>query len=290
VSPAGKTAPPAPKWRNDRARKDRGRTWKRVGITLAAGFALGFLVVAIAFFPGFGRSAIVTVPDLRGKSLAQATRLAERSGLQVVKGSELPNPSVPPNSVLAQEPLPGQETTRGASVLLILSTGAERRAIPDLSGLGPDAAADLLRRYGFTVKVTRVVNPAYEGKVLQVKPAVGTRVPVPSTVELVLSAGPPKILAPDVLHLPLPEAEAKLTAAGLRLGTVEYDPLSAEALGGIASQRPAAGDSIRQGGAVHVVVSGTAPAEPAVPDSLAPPPDTEAPAQTPPAEEPPRRR
>jgi serine/threonine-protein kinase len=256
---------------------------------VAAGFAVGFLVIAVAFFPGFGRSAIVTVPDVRGKPLAEATRMAQRAGLEVVKGAALPNPGVPLNSVLAQEPLPGQETTRGATLLLILSTGAERRAVPDLGGMGPDAAADLLRRYGFTVKVTRVVNAAYEGKVLEVRPAPGTRVAVPSVVELVLSAGPPKILAPDVLHLPLPEAEAKLTGMGLRLGTVEYDPASAEALGGIASQRPAAGDSIRQGGAVHVVVSGTAPAEPLLPDSLAPPPDAEAPAPEP-APEPPRRR
>lgn len=284
-------ARPQPHWQQQRARRDRGRTWRRVALTVLAGFALGFVVVAVAFFPGFGRSAIVTVPDVRGKSLEQATRMAERAGLQVVKGSALPNSTVAQNSVLAQEPLPGQETTRGATLLLILSTGAEKRAVPDLSGMGPDAAAELLRRYGFTVKVTKVVNPAYEGKVLEIRPAPGTQVAVPSTVELVLSAGPPKILAPDVLHLPLPEAEAKLTGLGLRLGTVTYDPASAEALGGIASQSPAAGDSIRQGGAVNVVLSGTAPAEPVLPDSVTPPPDSEAPA--PPAAEPPpppRRR
>jgi beta-lactam-binding protein with PASTA domain len=189
--------------------------------------------------------------------------------MAVAVTSTLTSPSVAAGRVMAQEPMPGQEVTRGAMVHLIMSSGPARRRVPDLAKLDLDEAKALLGRFGFTVVVTSVIDPSYEGKILKVEPAPGADVPLPATVRLTVSAGPPKVTAPDVVGLTLGEAEAKLDSAGLRLGRVNYDSASVTDLGAIEGQRPAAGDSVRQGGSVSVVVSGRAPYVAPV-DSLAP--------------------
>ena len=77
---------------------------------------------------------------------------------------------------------------------------------------------------------------------------------------------------PDLSGLPQPEAEEALRSAGLRLGSVDYAE-SDVPLGGVASQRPAAGDSARAGSSVSITVAGSAPPSAPQPEP-APPPDT----------------
>jgi beta-lactam-binding protein with PASTA domain len=250
-------------------------------------FVLGYLLITLLFFPGFGRSPIVTVPNLRALSENAAERRLERVGLEAARGPSLPHPTIGAGRVLTHDPMPGQEVTRGSTVRLILSSGPERRAVPSVRGLSLDEARALLERFGFTVAERRVIHDSPEGRILDLAPGAGTQVALPETVTIVLSAGPPRVLVPSVLTLPEPEARERLQAAGLRLGRITYDPFSAEPLGGIASQSPLPGDSLRRGGAVNVVISGTDPnpPPPVEPDSLAPAPDPEPPAEP----EPPRR-
>ena len=262
-----------------------------IGAGLGA-FALGYLVITLLFFPGFGRSAIVTVPDLRGKPLREAERTLDRLGLELGRGGTLANPRIRAGAVLVQSPLPGQEVNRGAEIRVVLSAGPERHPVPPIAGLSLREARALLERFGFSVRVQRMVSDRGEGTFLGMRPRAGTVAVVPSVVTITLSAGPPRLPVPSVLALPLGEAETRLRAAGFRLGNVSYDPASTEALGGIASQRPAAGDSLRRGGAVNVTVSGTDPNPPpppsenaVAPDSAAPDPDE--PQPPPPQEFPP---
>ena len=254
-----------------------------IGTGLAA-FALGYLVITLLFFPGFGRSAIVTVPDLRGKPMREAQRTLGRLGLEIRQGGNLANPRIRAGAVLVQSPLPGQEVTRGSEIRVVLSAGPERHAIPSIGGLSLRDARAVLERYGFTVVVQRMVSDSEAGTILGMRPVAGTQAVVPGVVTLTLSAGPPMLAVPSVLALPVGEAEARLRAAGFRLGAVAYDPASSEALGGVAAQRPAPGDSLRRGGAVGVTVSGTDPnprPPPAPADSAAAPADSAAPSAEP---------
>lgn len=256
-----------------------------VGFGVGA-FVLGYVFTTLLVFPGFGRQAIVTVPDLRGKTFAAARRAADAEDLQVERGVSLAHPTVPAGAVLAQSPLPGQETTRGALIRLTLSAGRERRPVPAVGDLTAQLAQDLLVRTGFGVRVRRLVSERAEGRVLGTEPAAGASLPVGSVVELRVSAGPPEVVVPivavpDLSDLTESEARAALRSAGLRLGGVEYDPQSSTVLGGVGGQRPAAGDSVRAGTAVSIVLSGSPPPPAAEPDT--PPDTTAAPPPAPPA-------
>lgn len=249
---------------------DERRLLKYVLVTIVSCFVAGYLVMALLFFPGFGRSAIVTVPDLTGRPLGQAERQLSRAGLTVLRGGSLANPRVGRNRVLMQSPLPGEEVARGTQVRIVLSAGPEMRVIPPIEGLSQPEVVGLLQRFGFRTVVRSVRDRADEGTLLGLRPASGRQAAVSSTVELLVSAGPPNVLVPQVTGLLEADARARLQAAALGLGRISYDPASAEPAGTVLGQSPAAGDSLPMGRGVRVTLAGADPnpAEPE-PDSLA---------------------
>jgi serine/threonine-protein kinase len=276
---------------------DERRLLKYIIYCGLGGFFVGYLFITLLFFPGFGRSAIVTVPDVRGKSITAARRVLSRAGLELQRGPALPHPRIAAGRVLSQVPLPGQEAARGSAVRLIFSEGPDRRAIPAIAGMDKDEAIGLLQRMGFQVRLRMVNNMKEEGTLLGMAPRAGTRVPMPGIVVLTLSAGPPKIAAPGVMGITTDEAAARLEAAGLRLGRISYDSTAAAPRGTIVAQSPEPGDSVRMGGSVRVTLAGPDPNPPPPPppvvvDSVKEMPDTvflgdEQPAPPPPAPPPP---
>jgi serine/threonine-protein kinase len=256
---------------------DERRLLKYIIYCGLGGFFVGYLFITLLFFPGFGRSAIVTVPDVRGMNQPAARRALSKAGLEVQRGPTLNHPRVPAGRVLSQVPLPGQEAGRGSAVRLIFSAGPDRRPVPSIAGMEKDDAIQLLQRAGFQVRLRTVQNMQDEGAVLGMDPRAGSLVPMPAIVVLTLSAGPPKIVTPSVTGITQDAAAARLEAAGLRLGHVSYDSASTAPLGDIVGQSPEAGDSIRMGGAVRVTLSGRNPNPPPPPapvDSARSMPDT----------------
>ncbi len=267
-----------------------GRLLRWVIAVGLGGFLLGFLLITLLFFPGFGRSPIVTVPDVRGRTLSAAERALERVGLELERGDSLPNPRIAKGRVLAQVPLPGSEATRGSEVRVVISRGPEMRPVPSIRGLSLLQAQAAIARMGFGVRLLRVQNPEEEGAILGMKPQAGQLLAVGDSVEITLSAGPPKVAVPEIVGLTVADAGPRVQAVGLRIGAVSYDSASLSTPGTILSQRPAAGDSLAQGRGVRVTVAGRDPnpPPPPAPDSVPPetPPEEEPPAEPEPAEPP----
>lgn len=299
--------PPSTRWHRELPRRvrtyfDERRLLKYV---LAAGvgfFILGYVLVTFLFFPGFGRSPIVTVPDLTGRTRAAAERALDRLGLEVERGDPIPNPRVRRGRVLMQTPLPGEEVPRGSTVRIVLSGGPEIRTVPAITGLSRTDAIGLLQRHGFRVAIRNVRDRREEGTILGLRPEPGGEAAVGSVVELVISSGPPFVPVPGVVGLTSSDARARLQAAGLALGRVSYDEFSPEPAGTILRQSPAEGDSLRMGSGVRVTLAGPDPNPPPPPvDSAAvldeesveeeiPPVDEPDPEEPPPAEAQPEPR
>ena len=271
---------------------DRHPRQKYLLVFGVGGFLVGYLFITLLFFPGFGRAAIVNVPDLRGMTLTGARNALDEAGLEMSRGPSLNNPRMRAGHVLTQVPLAGQEAARGTPVRVFLSDGPDRRKVPGIAGMEKDDAIALLQRMGFQVRLRAVQSMRDEGTLLAMAPRAGTAVPMPGIVVLTLSAGPPKIVTPMVTGGTRDNAASILEAAGLRLGRVSYDPASSAPLGDVVAQSPVAGDSVRMGGAVRITISGHDPTPPpvvpvdsAAPDSTDAPPEEEpapAPAPAPP--------
>ena len=234
VKPARRRFPaPRPGWHRElggRVRRyfDERRLLKWVLITGFSCFVIGYVLMTLLFFPGFGRSPIVTVPDLTNSTTGQAERALDRAGLEMQRGGSMPNPRVRQGRVLMQSPLPGEEVARGATVRIVLSAGPELRQVPAIRGLPRRDAICLLQRFGYQVALRNVRDRREEGTILGLSPATGQRAAVGSVVTMSISAGPPWMRAPSVVGLPLDDARARLQAGGLEVGRVGYDPASLE--------------------------------------------------------------
>jgi beta-lactam-binding protein with PASTA domain len=299
AKPGRRFPAPRPGWHRELPVRVRRYFDERVLLkwVLATGFAcfvIGYLLVTFLFFPGFGRSAIVTVPDLTSRTAQQADRALDGMGLKMQRGDSLPNPRVARGRVLMQTPLPGEEVARGSTVRIVLSTGPEMRAVPSIRGLSRADAIGLLQRYGYRVAIRRMHNRSEEGTLVALTPAAGQRAAVGSVVTITVSMGPPWVRVPAVVGLPVADARARLQAGGLEMGRVGYDPSAAAPVGTIVGQAPVEGDSLRMGAAVRVTLAGADPNPPPPPsaDSLVADsaavevPVDEEPAEPEPAEEP----
>ncbi len=99
------------------------------------------------------------------------------------------------------------------------------------------------------------------GIVITTNPAPGQIVAVADTVEIVVSTG--KVAVPQLIGLPLAEAEAKLKEQGLMLNATEVEN-SQVAPGKVTGQADAADSLVEQGKTITVTVA-KAPAPPAAP-------------------------
>jgi beta-lactam-binding protein with PASTA domain len=75
----------------------------------------------------------VTVPDLQGKSPAEARRIAEDSGLSAQVEHEYYSGTVPEGKVLSQTPAAGTIVRSGWELRLTMSLGPQRVATPPVT-------------------------------------------------------------------------------------------------------------------------------------------------------------
>lgn len=238
------------------------RRWGRLAVSaavVALFFGGGYLAAAQWVFPGSDTeedASVVQVPELVGLTEAEAVGRLERVGLEYTVRSGVTHHEAPEGAVLAQDPLPGQYARPGAPVYVSLSRGPEMHVLPDVSGLSDRQAAIVLERLGYQVSVETIVHTLEAGRAVETRPEAGTELAVPADIVLVVSGGRPVVQVPELVGRHVDDAEAALSAAGLELGAIVYDPQAPDAPGRIVGQYPPAGYSLREGGGVEVRVAG----------------------------------
>jgi eukaryotic-like serine/threonine-protein kinase len=183
--------------------------WRRwLPAALAAAivpFAIGWaLAVFVLFPPAEAPGQGVIVPELVGRTVPDAQRELVTAMLGELESWQLPHPSRQPGTIIAQNPLPGQQLRPGARVQVAVSTGRPRGVVPDLAGFQADRAEGLLRRMGFSAHRRGEHSEAPVGRVLRLEPPPGSEHDLPAIVTLIVSEGLPEpepdlLLPPDTL-------------------------------------------------------------------------------------------
>lgn len=159
--------------------------------------------------------------------------------------------------VLSTDPAFGAELEQGSTVVLVVSLGSARVAVPTgLVGLSLPEASRLLEAADLAAgTVAEVHNDEVEaGMVLQVA-AVAAELPRGSGVDLIVSAGAaPRTVPVGLVEGPAGEAVAALTALGLQPVQVEVHDEFIEA-GAVVSLQPAPDEEVPFGSAIEVTVS-----------------------------------
>jgi serine/threonine protein kinase/beta-lactam-binding protein with PASTA domain len=197
-----------------------------------------------------------TVPKIVGLSLADATTLLTQHGLQLGDQNEKYD-LTDAGTVIIQDPAAGATAPVGSSVNVTVSKGPKDVLVPDLTGQDKQTAIDTLKqaglnlgRVGFTSSATQ---PA--GTVVSNDPPGGTQAADGSSVNVLLSNGPPKATMPEVYGQKIEDAVQAIQNAGLVPRTPSTFPTNDPALDGtVRKTSPQPGVPVRQGSKVIISV------------------------------------
>lgn len=184
------------------------------------------------------RGPIITVPDLRGLSLATAAREFSDIELVIEVVAEENAPALA-GTIIDHEPPPGSPMPEDRLVAAVVSLGPAS-AVPDLDGLTRDEAAGRLARQQLELALGgEEDSEARAGTVVRQMPAAGAIAPQDGVVQVWLSRGPPPTV-PDLLGLTPEEAEQEFGDLQLAV-EVRGAEIGSGPAGAILRQSPEAG-------------------------------------------------
>ncbi|HXY04776.1 MAG TPA: PASTA domain-containing protein [Terriglobales bacterium] len=216
----------------------------------------------------------VAVPDLVGKTPAEARRIAELDGFQFEVERQYYSPKVPAGEVLSQLPPPGTETRRGWEIRVAESLGPQRVNIPNVIGESERAAEINILRRGLdvgTVAQVQMLGVPVDQVVAQSPSASASSISAPR-ISLLAAQAPQQqaFVMPSFAGQILSAASAAIKDAGLRVGKVTVavapqdlagaspspspPPSQATPTSMVVSQSPAAGSKVLVGATVDLEV------------------------------------
>ena len=138
----------------------------------------------------------VAVPSVAGLTQSAATTAIATAGLTLGTVTKASSGSVPSGDVISQYPTPATQVNGGSAVNIVVSTGPQQVAVPNVIGDPQTAAASAITAAGLTIGNVTTANsgtvPA--GDVVRESPSAATSVNIGSAVNLVISTGPAQYL------------------------------------------------------------------------------------------------
>lgn len=227
-------------------------------VTATAGFILAYALVALFIFPSELISTDTKVPNVLGMRYEDAVRTLDEEGFVGSRGEERYHGSTPAGTVLQQTPVPDAVEPRGTRVQLDVSRGQQMGDVPQLAGLTRAQAQTAIEGAGLAIgNIVEANSDSPRGQVLASRPRGGSRVAIPSAVDLTVSRGPATMRVPDVVGQTIEDARSLLLQLGLVVGQVTTDTASMLPSGLVISQTPAANQTVPAGSAVSLRVAGS---------------------------------
>ena len=220
----------------------------------AALLVLGGGGLAGWWFSG-GPGSTTTVPTVVGQQVSAVDSVLKQASLTADPSEEFSETQAK-GTVLRTSPTAGTEVSKRTNVLVVVSKGQERYAVPTVTGTKADTVSAALTgqklRRGDTTEAFSETVAA--GLVISQEPRPGASVRRDTPVSVVVSKGRQPIVVPKIEGLDSDTAAAKITDAGLvvtRLDDANSDTVPA---GQVISQKPSTGTMFR-GQAVEIRVS-----------------------------------
>lgn len=234
------------------------RVWTAGKVLLLAGALAGTFIAFAAIAARVAvRARDVTVPDLVGRSLNDATALAASLDLPVrVEEQRRPDVKVPEGYVLGQDPVPGSSARRQRSVRLWLSAGPKIARAPDLVGESQRAAEIRVVQDGLSLgPVAEIRSALYPSDVVVAQdPPPGQ---VTAEVRLLVNRGEDRAsyVMPDLIGVEGERAAELLRAQGFRVSITAQSQATGLPPGIVIRQAPAGGYQVHPGDAISLEVS-----------------------------------
>lgn len=234
------------------------RVWTAGKIVLLGGALVStYLLFAVASMRLALRAREVPVPDLLQRTVSEATALAADHGLSVrVDDIRRPDPAIPVDHVVAQDPAPGASLRQQRSVRVWLSAGLRAAALPSLVGETERGAQARLAQEGFEISgISEIRSSAYTSDVVIAQdppPDAST-----DAVTLLVNRGEygASYVMPDLIGVEGDRATLVLRTRGFRVAVVASAPYPGVPSGIVLRQSPQAGFQIASGEPISIEVS-----------------------------------
>jgi serine/threonine-protein kinase len=182
-----------------RVRKRRRRLIALIAVLLLGALSVSGGVVGVRLW----REWNTHVPKLTGFSVAAADQALHKAGYAINPTiTHVFSESVPSGNVVRTNPAAGERVSQGAAVGLVVSLGKDRIPVPDVRGMAPAAADQVLITHGLTLSTApQTVRPSLtipSGHVIKTDPAANTPVRRNSAVAFIVSSGKPQVVVPKV--------------------------------------------------------------------------------------------
>jgi serine/threonine-protein kinase len=232
-----------------------------IGGWIVAAVAVLALIVGGYFLFSALQKESNPIPDLIGLDQGEATNLVTEFKWDIVIVEEA-NEELPVGAVIRTDPETGKKLETGKALTFVVSTGPPPVPLPELNGLDAASALTALSANGLVIGVE---TPEYSEDVpagviirwavtSQPTLVAGQEVIKGTAVDTFVSQGPTPRVVPDLTGMSIESATSALTDIQLTINRGD-DQFSTVAAGGVATQSPAAGESLARGTAVTVAIS-----------------------------------
>ncbi|HTD32096.1 MAG TPA: Stk1 family PASTA domain-containing Ser/Thr kinase [Candidatus Elarobacter sp.] len=194
----------------------------------------------------------IVVPDVVNMTVDEARKKLSPLGLRLNVAQQTASDTIPANMIASQDPQPQSTAEPNAAVNVIVSTGPQSAAVPNVVGQDPDAAQQALTGAGFTPSLAYAVDAANPTQqVASQSPPAGTKAKKGAKVTITVSVGGS---IPDVTGMTLDEAKRALITSGYQIGNIVYTSDSSLENGKVVRTEPEANSSVRPGESVNITV------------------------------------
>lgn len=239
---------------------------KMGAVILAVILAIPASALAFRLIQGFGSEKEVEMPDLLGATEEEAEQQLTDLGLKMEVGLSLYNEEYDPGEVVAQDPVAGSKIKEGHTVTINLNKEKDASGssvVPALTGKTLDDARYNIQAYGYAVgEVTAQESELPEGIIVEQTPRAGEELEAGGKINLVVSKGnnDTEIVMVNLLGMEASSAASEISSMGLKLGETTYDSSSTYKKNQVMGQSVGAGNKVKKGTVVDLVVSTGEPA------------------------------
>ncbi|WP_309501099.1 PASTA domain-containing protein [Saccharopolyspora gloriosae] len=235
----------------------RRRSWLIALVTLACvGVFVLVAWLATTMFAGPEQPKRTAVPPLEGQTTSAARSTLTSTGW-LFDVTQCESTAEKVGTVVKVTPAPGTQVVKENQRLTVCEGGGPAFVpVPDLYGKNKSEASTMLREIGLTLGLddeeVEVEDPSMVGKIVDWD-SKGDSAARGTTINVTVGKEISKSQVPDVRSLSYDQAKGNLEAAGFKVKREERD--SDKDANTVLEQSPSAGESVRQGSEITLVVS-----------------------------------
>ena len=246
---------PAPRETTEEVRK-RKKASKRVRRNRKIALLMAVVVGIVGWYVLIGPGSRVVVPSTVGASQTEVSAAFDPLGLTSLVVEREFSEEIPEGRVIQSIPEAGGRIDQGGTVKLVLSKGPERFTIPNLAGLTPEAATNLIGKLPLTIQplAEEFSSSVPKGYVIDSNPIAGEKVKRNSLIVIRVSKGIEQVALASYVGKSSDQALNELQDAGFVV-TSTYAYSETRLAGEVITQKPAGGATADKGSKVALVIS-----------------------------------